>query len=120
MVKITNIIVILSVLLLNHIIAQENNTQSKERYFYSFDKKVPIYEVKEKMVIAFHPNRINEVKSLLSPNKIEEQSDGLIIIKVDTNQVETLRNNLLQIEGIRSVPFEKKTCFYLKKMYICI
>jgi hypothetical protein len=86
-----NFIVILTVLLLSASILF-----SQEKYFYGFDEKVPIYEVNNKMVIAFERNSVEEIRTFLNAEKIEEPSDSIVI------------TNKMQIKKIKTVCMLKK------------
>ena len=72
------IIVLISIFLLS-----VNSIQSQEKFYYSFDKKIPLYEIENKMVVCFQRNNKEDVKALLNVEKVELQNDSIIIMNVE-------------------------------------
>ncbi|MDR0206918.1 MAG: hypothetical protein LBI45_06645, partial [Bacteroidales bacterium] len=95
---------LLIVSLLIALVSIESFSQTGEkRYYYSFNEKIFINEVENKMVICFQKDKAAEVKTLINSKKIESQNDHVYIVNVENDQKETLKRDLLQIEGVKSV-----------------
>ena len=96
---------LLIVSLLFALVSIESFSQTGERrYYYAYNEKKFLNEVEGKMVICFERNNAADVKTLINSEKIEWQNDSVIcIVEVENARGETLKRDLLQIQGIKSV-----------------
>ena len=74
-----------------------------QRYYYAFNEKRILNEVENKMIISFQRSGIDDVNTLINLSRIIWQNDSVCIVNVENARKETLRKDLIQIKGVKSV-----------------
>jgi len=75
----------------------------EQRYYYAFNEKVFLHEIGDRMVVSFQRNNAVDVKTRISSEKIVWQNDSICILNVESERQKTLKSDLLQTRGIKSV-----------------
>lgn len=95
---------LLFTLLLCTLISIESFSQAEgERYYYSLNKKIFLREIEDKMVVCFQSKHAEDVKARLQTERIEQQYEGIYIVNVAGNRKESLKRDLSQIKGVKSI-----------------
>ena len=74
-----------------------------QRYYYAFNEKVFLHEIGDRMVVSFQRNNAVDVKTRISSEKIVWQNDSIYILNIGNDRQKTLKSDLLQTKGVKSV-----------------
>ena len=101
--KIKKIIFYVSIFLLSMSYAQ-----SQERYYYAFEEKISLNEVKNKVVIGFDKKYLSDIQENLQRNakiqRMESQNNNSsYILTIENSDIRTLKENLSKYIGIKSI-----------------
>jgi len=95
---------ILFVSLLCALISVKSFSQAEgERYYYSLNKKIFLREIDDKMVVSFQRNNAADAKARLQTERAIQKNDSVCIVDVASNRKESLKRDLSQIAGVKSV-----------------
>ena len=95
---------ILFVSLLCALISVKSFSQAEgERYYYSLNKKIFLRKIDDKMIVSFQRNSAVDVKTRISSEKIVWQNDSIYILNIGNDRQKTLKSDLLQTKGVKSV-----------------
>jgi subtilisin family serine protease len=83
------------------------HAQNQEgRFYYAYDEKIILDEVYNKMVVSSMTSCLPDIKTLLKKSNIEQiewLSDSICIVTISVSQQKSLKDHLLQTNGIKSV-----------------
>jgi subtilisin family serine protease len=82
-----------------------SQTDKESRYYYAFDEKVVIREIENQLFVTFDKSSVSDIKNTVKDRyKIEWlENDYTCVIVVDPSQKETAKEDLLSIDGVKSV-----------------
>ena len=86
-----------------------NDEQPKEKYYYSFEEKIPLYEAPNKVVLSYDEKYLSEVQSNLQHNAqilnmdFKEENNYVILTTAENSNVRYLKEDLKKLNGVRSV-----------------
>ena len=95
---------ILFIPLLYALISVKSFSQTEEkRYYYAYNEKIFLHEIENKMIVSVQRNNAADFKTLIRSEKTVWQNDSVYILNVERERQKSLKRDLLQTRGVKSV-----------------
>jgi len=96
------------IILIASLFLSTSHILSQEKYYYAFDEKIFLYEVENKVVLSFNREYLSEINEYLQDDTnilhMELQIfNNVFILTTENPYIETLKKNVSQRYGIKSI-----------------
>jgi hypothetical protein len=110
--KTKNLILFFGILLLSFGCSDNNDlnftASAEQKFYYAYDKKIFLYEVENKAIIACESNYSTEIKNAVATNskieKVQWLNDSIcVIIMKGSSQYQAFKEDFIKQSGVKSI-----------------